>query len=132
MQTPTCPLCNMRDNEERFTERNFTVFVCHVCGLFFINPYPLKNEDVRERITEYHFDNLEIPDSQKQRHNEMIFYERYFPLIADVCENAGSLLDVGCGTGYLLERLSIYPNLSRAGIELNVCSGGNCQESAGM
>jgi len=119
MQTPVCPLCNMLNNEERFSERGYKVFVCNVCGLFFINPYPSKNENVRDRVGEYNYDNLEIPDSQKQRHNEVEYYKRYFPLIGQECENADSVLDVGCGTGYLLERLSIYPNLFRAGIELN-------------
>lgn len=118
MQTPACPLCKSQDNEERFLERGYTVFVCHVCGLFFINPYPEIGE-VQHRVSEYEYDEIEILDVTKHYLAEVQFYQRYFPLISQECTEAKSILDVGCGTGHLLERLSIYPGLYRVGIELN-------------
>ena len=39
--------------------------------------------------------------------------------IIEECQGAKSLLDVGCGTGYLLGALSILPDFYTAGIELN-------------
>src|SRR4030088_2930024 len=40
-------------------------------------------------------------------------------MIAEECRGAKSVLDVGCGTGHLLERLSVFPELHRQGLELN-------------
>ncbi|MGH9757711.1 MAG: class I SAM-dependent methyltransferase, partial [Candidatus Acidiferrales bacterium] len=50
---------------------------------------------------------------------ERLYYDRHFALIEEECAGARSLLDVGCGTGHLLERFAAKPDLSRMGIELN-------------
>lgn len=119
MKTLTCPLCKGQDNDQCFSERDYDVFVCHVCELFFINPYPTMTDQIHDRVSEYNYDEIEILDPIKHYRAEVQFYQRYFPLIALECEAATSVLDVGCGTGHLLERLGIYPDLVRAGIELN-------------
>lgn len=120
MQTPVCPLCKSQDNEERFLKTGYRVFVCHVCELFFINPYPTNSDQVHHRVSEDNYGEIDIIDSTKQYRSEVEFYKRYFSLIALECEGARFMLDVGCGTGHLLERLSIYPDLFRVGIELNI------------
>ena len=40
-------------------------------------------------------------------------------MVAKACEGAKSVLDVGGGSGYLLQQLGANPALSRCGIELN-------------
>lgn len=96
--------------------RNYDLVSCNRCGLFFINPYP---KDVHNHILEYDYDELEILDADKQYLAEIQFLKKYFNMIAREVKKAKAVLDVGCGTGHLLEQLSIYPNMKRVGIELN-------------
>ncbi|MFC1692918.1 class I SAM-dependent methyltransferase [Candidatus Latescibacterota bacterium] len=119
MQIPICPLCKSEDNEECFSERGYKVLVCNNCDLFFINPYPTDGDHIHERVSGYTCDEIEILDPANHYHAEIQTYKRLFPIIAAECESARTILDVGCGTGHLLERLSIYPELYKIGIELN-------------
>ena len=119
MQIPVCPLCKSQDNEECFSERGYTLCACRVCELFFIHPYPSSNDHVHNRVSEYTYDEIEILDPLNHYRAEVQDYKRFFPFIARECEGARSVIDIGCGTGHLLERLAVYPELFRAGIELN-------------
>ncbi|MGH9733181.1 MAG: class I SAM-dependent methyltransferase [Candidatus Acidiferrales bacterium] len=62
---------------------------------------------------------IQILDCASRYRGERLYYDRHFDSIASECEGARSILDVGCGTGHLLERLSQRRDLYRAGIELN-------------
>ena len=95
------------------------MFSCRVCDLFFIHPYPSENEQFRDSVIDNSFDEIETPDSRRHYRTEINFYNRYFPIIDQDCRGARSFLDIGCGTGRLLELLGKYPNLYRTGIELN-------------
>lgn len=118
MKNPTCPLCGKQDNEESFSERNHDVIVCQNCGLFFIHPY---GNDVHERVSAYDYDDLEIMDPAKHYIASRDYYKKkYLSYITSECSTAKSILDVGCGTGSLLELLyNENPKIRRVGIELN-------------
>ena len=62
---------------------------------------------------------IELLDCENRYQGERLYYERHFAQIASECDGTISLLDVGCGTGHLLERFGAYPGISRVGIELN-------------
>ena len=116
MVLPVCPLCKAQDNEYCFSERNYDLKRCNNCELFFIEPYP---EDVHNIVSEYSYDELEIVNPEKHYLASVQFQKRYFNMIEQEVRVGQSILDVGCGTGHLLERLGIYPDLLRVGIELN-------------
>lgn len=92
---------------------------CAECDLSFIHPYPRDAKRHHEAVSDYLYDELEVLRCQTQYDNEKLFYDRYFEFIRRECAGASSILDVGCGCGHLLERLAEYPQLTRAGIELN-------------
>jgi len=117
--TPSCPLCAGREQGLRFSDKGYKVLVCRKCGLLFIHPYPPDGSQVHLRVASNNGAQIRVLDAEQQYRLEVQYYKKYFPLIAQECEKAKAILDVGCGTGYLLERLSIYPSLYRAGIELN-------------
>lgn len=119
-ETSSCPLCESQDNSARFSERGYNVLMCNECGLFFIDPYPRTSGRVHDRVSEYDYNEIEILDVKKRYHAEARYYKKYLPLILSECEEAKAILDVGCGSGYLLKQLAIqYPDARKVGIELN-------------
>ncbi len=115
---PSCPLCAARDNEKCFRERGYWLRACNVCELFFIDPYP-EGTDRHERVTGLDFDHVKLLDPQRSYLSQVQYYKRCFDQVAAECLHASSILDVGCGSGHLLERLAIFPHLHREGIGLN-------------
>lgn len=131
VQNPKCPLCGKFDNEKIFSSRGHDLLACSVCELLFINPYP---EDVDKRhnvVAKSQFEELEILGPQRHYLVEVQYYKEKFPLIEEECRDAKSLLDVGCGTGHLLELLGEYPSLFRCGIELNAARAQLARQHAG-
>src|SRR4030095_1151790 len=113
-----CPLCGSQNSKALFTQRMHTLMHCEGCDLSFIHPYPKEVQRHYEAVSDNAYDDLEVVQCATQYNNEKLFYARYFDLIHRECAGASSILDVGCGCGYLLERLAQYPQLARAGIEL--------------
>lgn len=131
MKSPVCPLCKCQDNESLFYEKGYSLVVCNVCEQFFIDPYP-RDIDIRhDHVSEYDFAEHEICDAETKYLSEVQFYKKYFSLIGLECKDAKSILDIGCGAGHLLERLSTYPGLLRVGIELNKARAQMAKKVAG-
>lgn len=118
MSSSTCPLCESNSNRFRFSERGYQVVQCQDCQLFFIDPYP---DDQRqfETVSDYGYDNLQIVSTENHYRSSKMLYRQYFSLIEKEILGAKSILDVGCGTGHLLELLGTIPGLQRVGLELN-------------
>ncbi len=120
MSKCVCPLCSSQDNRFCFCERDYQVLSCQVCGLLFIHPYPFDEDTVHNKVTKYDYQKLKIHDAQSHYSASKSFYQACFPRIVQQCQDAKSFLDIGCGTGHLLELLSkSHPNIHRVGIELN-------------
>lgn len=115
---PLCPLCGGRDNKQAFVDNGCELRVCGYCGLFFIHPYPLSMKRHSE-VTAGAVGGIDLLDCERRYGGERLYYERHFHLIDEECRDANSLLDVGCGTGRLLELLSARTGMERLGIELN-------------
>jgi 2-polyprenyl-3-methyl-5-hydroxy-6-metoxy-1,4-benzoquinol methylase len=102
-QMPQCPLCGGQKSQ--------------VCELFFIHPYPGVDEK-HSHVSGYQYKEIEVLDAShsyaEAKHGDVFLED----ILRD-CSEARSVLDVGCGTGYLLERLAAYSHLRRVGIELN-------------
>lgn len=91
---------------------------CSHCHLFYIDPYPRAAGHHHKRVERYAYEDLKILDARNHYASEVGFYRNYFGPISEQVNGAASFLDVGCGTGRLLELLA-GRNLYRAGIELN-------------
>ncbi|MCX6641124.1 MAG: class I SAM-dependent methyltransferase [bacterium] len=118
-QNPSCPLCGGGEYKPIFEMNRHTLVQCQQCELFFINPYPKSDEEAYQRSLSDNPKGDKSIDSASKYRGEVLFYQTYYPLIANECRGAKSILDIGCGSGYLLERLKEFPNLKRVGIELS-------------
>ena len=130
INAPICPLCGSGEIEPAFTDNGCMLCVCNVCDLFFVDPYPAANHQHQE-VSSGANRHIEILDCRRRYQGERLFYNRHFGRIAEEIEGASSLLDVGCGTGNLLERLRARPRLYRAGIELNAQAARFARQTAG-
>lgn len=101
-----------------FRDNGCVLRACGNCELFFVDPYPSIARQ-HKQVASTNKDGIELLDCKRRHEGERLYYNRHFAPIADESADAKSLLDVGCGTGHLLERLANLPNLYRAGIELN-------------
>ena len=115
---PICPLCGYCETLQAFRDNGCSLRSCSICGLFFVHPYPDRISQYA-RVSSGASDQIEILDCERRYLGERLYYERHLADIAGECHGAESLLDVGCGTGYLLGALSSVPGLYTAGIELN-------------
>ncbi len=125
-----CPLCRSRETRFAFVENRVVLRTCCRCDLFFVSPYPA-SESQHIRVASGAEAKIEILDLDRRYQGERLYYGRHFPLIAEECNGAKSLLDVGCGAGHLLERLASQPGLHRAGIELNPQAARFARRTAG-
>lgn len=113
-----CPLCGASNAAATFRDNGCSVRMCRTCELFFVDPYPTPARQ-RARVSSGEPSEIEILDCSRRYEGERLYYDRHFDLIAEECAGAESVLDIGCGTGHLLERLCRNPSLYRVGIELN-------------
>jgi SAM-dependent methyltransferase len=123
MKNSVCPLCGSQNHKFCFSEKDYQLLICQLCGSFFIHPYPLNEDEIHSTVTEYDYDKLKILAVDRHYSASKTFYgdDGYFLRIVQQCESAKSFLDIGCGTGHLLELLSKNtPHIHRVGIELNV------------
>lgn len=126
-----CPLCSEASEKVYFSERGHDVLGCDHCDLFFIHPYPGDVSDVHETVSQYAYSDLHMLAPERQYAAEIQHFPHHLPAILEACGDAESVLDVGCGTGHLLELLGRNSSLHRVGIELNVERAALAREKAG-
>jgi SAM-dependent methyltransferase len=127
---PVCPLCARRDNMRAFSDNGYELRACAHCGLFFVDPYP-RVQNRHHEVMSGELEGIELLDCERRYQGERLYYDRHFALIEEECRGAASFLDVGCGTGHLLERLSARIGSCRMGIELNAQAASFARRVAG-
>jgi SAM-dependent methyltransferase len=115
-----CPLCGSNVSEGKFWERKHQVRNCAECDLFYIWPYP-SGDQLTARVKEYTYEGLKVQNAQSFWRSQVWYYKTLFPKLQPYFADARKVLDVGCGTGNLLELIAKrYPSLELHGVELNI------------
>ncbi|MCA9150517.1 MAG: class I SAM-dependent methyltransferase [Planctomycetales bacterium] len=120
MPDSKCPLCHATQSQRLFSVGSHDLLSCDVCELIYIWPYPQDSGQVYDSVSDYKYDDLEIMSAETHFESSKLAYARIYPHIRPYYQTADATLDVGCGTGYLLDQLREFPQLKRVGIELNV------------
>ncbi|HKS83809.1 MAG TPA: class I SAM-dependent methyltransferase [Candidatus Acidoferrales bacterium] len=113
-----CPLCGSLKTRRAIRDGASELRECADCDLFFVHPYPAIDRH-HEHVQSGENPEIRILDCERRFQGEQLYYERHFASIAEECAGAESVLDVGCGTGHLLQLLSSQSRMRCAGIELN-------------
>jgi SAM-dependent methyltransferase len=100
-----CPACDADDSKLYLSKDGLQLHICGQCGLVFMNPRPSENAMIEffsqsKAIGIY----SEMVDMTKAARTELIFN----PLAEFIVQNfeGGRLLEVGCGSGLLLDALA--------------------------
>ncbi len=117
--SPQCPLCGSSRQTKRFALGDWHLLRCEECGLFHRDPYATSDQAAHANVQDPGAQDPASMSSHRKRLYDIQFDKRHFDFIADRCTGAKSILDVGCGTGLLLELLADRPGLQRTGIELD-------------
>ncbi|HVB85820.1 MAG TPA: class I SAM-dependent methyltransferase [Candidatus Dormibacteraeota bacterium] len=125
-----CPLCRSTSSAHAFSDGGCELRVCNNCELFFVHPYPRAPEQ-HQRVSSGEYPGIELLDCARRYQGERFYYDRHFGPIAEETGGATSILDVGCGTGNLLERFAALPKCYRLGIELNPAAAHLARRVAG-
>ena len=115
-----CPLCSSGEANFIFQVKKYRLMSCKECDLFFIDPYPDESK-THTTVPTYGYQDLTIVDPSNHFESSIKFYNQYYPIIKKECGNARSILDVGCGTGRLLQLLVKDSDaICATGIEFNI------------
>lgn len=129
--TTNCPVCessnfklrhHLIDHEYQTTDQKFPVNECHCCGTFFLSPRP--NESAFDIIYPKNYSNYrtnETKESHVRQLSNKLQVRRVKKLISSFSFEKGfSVLDVGCGDGFMLDRIKdAFPLSQTFGIEPN-------------
>ncbi|MCA9185311.1 MAG: class I SAM-dependent methyltransferase [Pirellulaceae bacterium] len=116
---PRCPVCGETRYTYVFSERGHRLLSCHDCELLYIDPYPQQADNQHHVVSEYDYDSLKILDCDRHYQASIMAYRSYWPRLREEIRSATRMLDLGCGTGHLLELACQLPGLRCVGIELN-------------
>jgi 2-polyprenyl-3-methyl-5-hydroxy-6-metoxy-1,4-benzoquinol methylase len=104
----SCPVCHSANFVFLFKKCGFSIKKCGVCGLVLVNPRP-SEKDLNSHYSEKFFKGeIKLPGRQTKNYLEGIssYTGRSKKLLSSLSryQNSGTLLDIGCGLGYLIEQ----------------------------
>lgn len=104
---------------------------CGECELIFIDPFPDNEAERIKNVCNNSMEDITVIDPEKYSVARQIYYRDLFPFVEPSFKNASTLLDIGCGTGHLLELAERKSGMKCTGIELNCARAKYAQDKTG-
>jgi SAM-dependent methyltransferase len=121
IETAACPVCNSNDFQVAYDRfKPYFVVQCQSCSVYYLSPRPSEEAARKHYMSgDYFTDNkFGYSDYQSQEKNLRATFRRFLQNLKKASLDGGSLLDVGCGNGYLLaEAKPLFDR--RVGLELD-------------
>jgi len=114
LETCACPLCgSLSTHDKCYTFQPYRIVCCSNCQLWYLNPRLTEDEMLKEYASDAYFDggdglNEGYSDYSEQEKSLRPTFSRFLKLLSDRGMTGGSLLEVGCGYGYLLDEATPY------------------------
>jgi 2-polyprenyl-3-methyl-5-hydroxy-6-metoxy-1,4-benzoquinol methylase len=108
LQKTNCPACDGIESKLFLNKMGFKLKSCNDCGLIFLNPRPTEAAQI-DFFSQSKALNLysDLVESTKVERLELIFIPLANKIFNEFGRKGGNLLEVGCGSGLLLEALSM-------------------------
>jgi 2-polyprenyl-3-methyl-5-hydroxy-6-metoxy-1,4-benzoquinol methylase len=124
LENTNCPLCQSHEYRLVYTHLEpYKVVQCRVCRLYYLSPR--LSETVMTRFYEesVYFDGGSVgyDNYLEQEYSLRMTFRRFLGTLREHSLVGGSLLEVGCGYGFLLEEAKAYFNV-RIGTELSAAA----------
>lgn len=94
---PDCYICGSYKKLELFTKKNYKIVRCLSCGFVYLSPKP-SSDELAQFYRNFDYHNPSI--SEKVIKSDAI---RSIKLINKFKPQTGSMIDIGCGRGFLLD-----------------------------
>lgn len=105
LETTSCPLCNTKDCKTVYDFSPYSVVRCQSCNLYYLSPR-LTESAMMEFYRQgdyFEGENIGYDNYSKQNLSLHLTFHRFMSNLKERNMTGGSLLEVGCGYGYLLE-----------------------------
>lgn len=120
LEYTACPLCHSSKHEKVYQFRPYAVVCCQSCGLYYLSPRLKETEMLKIYSNGNYFEGKEVGYSCYKAQEDALrsTFRRLMINLKERNLTGGSLLEIGCGYGYLLEEARGFFS-PRAGTELS-------------
>lgn len=120
-----CNLCGSKAEKVWTESAGFKIVECAHCGLVFVNPR-LNNEGLQKAYSDEYFQTHTEGGALEKR---LLMYDIEIKELESLT-SSGSIIDVGCGGGFFLNRLGNH--WQKYGVEFNPVAAKSAQENFGI
>jgi SAM-dependent methyltransferase len=113
LEQPKCPLCGDSQNRQEYSFQPFAVVSCLGCRLYYLSPRLIESEMLKVYQDSSYFEGSQSGRAAYQSYASQelslrLTFRELFRNLSLRNVTGGSLLEVGCGYGYLLREASAY------------------------
>lgn len=106
IETTNCPICASSDKQDKYTFPPFTIVACNNCTAHYLSPRLRESAATELYANEDYFNDAHESGYSEYTEQEVSLrktFRRFMENLQERGLTGGSLLEIGCGFGYLLD-----------------------------